>query len=103
MWRGSLDSWSSLRCGKLTARPGKRDALVAVLRRQAQELKAAGCEQYDVSPSRHDPDVVWVTEVWTSADAQRASLGLPAVRRTVAAAASLLVDLEPAALAGVGG
>jgi quinol monooxygenase YgiN len=100
---GAHERWSSLRCGKLRARPGRRDALVAVLKRHAQQLRAAGCELYDVSPSHDDPDVVWVTEAWPSADARLASLALPMVKRTVAEAGALLAgDLEPAELAGAG-
>lgn len=68
-----------MRCEKLTARPGQRDALVAVLRRGAERLKSAGCDLH-VSLSQDHPDVVWVTQLWVSRDAHRASLGLPHAR-----------------------
>ncbi len=100
---GRREAWSSLRCGKLTARPGRRDALVALLRRHAEELKAVGCELYEVTPSRDDPDVVWVTEAWPSADARLASLGVLAVRRSIVEASSLMVGApEPVEMAGAG-
>jgi quinol monooxygenase YgiN len=88
---GSADKWSAMKCEKLTARPGQRDALVAVLRRGAEELKSAGCD-FHVSLSQDHPDAVWVTQVWTSREADRASLGLPTVRRALAGAIPLLTD-----------
>ena len=87
------EGWSSLRCRKLTAQPGKRDALVALLRRHAKELEAVGCEYYEVRPSKDDPDVVWVTEAWPSAKARLASFGVLAVRRSVVKAVSLMVEV----------
>jgi quinol monooxygenase YgiN len=94
-----IPMWTSIRCGKLTALRGQRDALSAALRRQGEALQAAGCELFAVRPAQDDPDVVWVTEVWTSAEAQRASLRQPAVRSAIVQARSLLAadpgPLEP--------
>jgi quinol monooxygenase YgiN len=80
---GSAEPWSSLRCEKLTARPGRRDALVAALRRGADQLRASGCE-LGVRPSQDDPDVVWLTEAWSSTEARATSRsGLAIARRAL--------------------
>lgn len=102
MQNGSTETWSTMRCEKLTVRPGQRDALVAVLRRGAEGLKSAGCDLH-LSLSQDHPDVVWVTQVWTSREAHRASLGLPTVKRALAEAMPLLTgELEHAELSTVG-
>lgn len=102
MQNESTEAWSTMRCERLTARPGQREALVAVLRRGAQGLKSAGCDLH-VSLSQDHPDVVWVTQVWTSREARRASLGLPTVKRALAEAMPLLTDeVDHAELSAVG-
>ncbi|MEQ6903114.1 putative quinol monooxygenase [Nocardioides sp. YIM 152588] len=77
-------------CGWLGAQPGRRDDLAAHLATPSPELAAAGCLRYDVGVSAEEPDRVFVAEVWTSAEAHRASLELPAVRASIAAARPLL-------------
>jgi hypothetical protein len=64
-----MDNWSSIRCERLTAPPGQRDALVAALRRTARTLRSAGCELL-LSLSEDHPDVVWVTQAWYSREAE---------------------------------
>src|SRR5690242_2348650 len=60
---------------KFTARAGQRDALVARLLRAAQQPgTAAGCVLYIVNTAVAEADVVWVAEVWRSAEDHRASL-----------------------------
>jgi quinol monooxygenase YgiN len=76
--------------GKLTAQPGKRQAVVDILLRDVEELKAAGCDLYMVSLASDHPDVIWVTEVWTSSEAHRASLQLPSVKKAIAEAMPML-------------
>ncbi len=76
--------------GKLTAQPGKRQAVVDILLRDVEELKAAGCDLYMVSLASDHPDVIWVTEVWTSSAAHRASLQLPSVKKAIAEAMPML-------------
>jgi methyltransferase (TIGR00027 family) len=78
------------RFGTLTARPGRRDAVVSILLRGAPALKEVGCEIYLVNVSEAKPDLIWVSEVWTSSDAHRASLSLPAVRAAIAEAMPML-------------
>lgn len=80
--------------GSLKAHPGQRDALVGHLLEGARALQDfEGCYLYVVSEDAADPDVVWVTEVWESQEAHRASLALEAVQALIAAARSLLAAL----------
>lgn len=76
--------------GTLGAVPGKRDELAAHLTRPSDELAAAGCLLYEVGVSADDPDTVYVVELWTSAEAHQASLQLPSVQESIAAARPLL-------------
>jgi len=91
--------------GSFNARPGQGDALAQLLVQAAEVLEAnADCELYVVSRSPDDHDAVWVTEVWTSADAHRASLEDPAVRELITQARPLIAGLgERFALTPVGG
>jgi quinol monooxygenase YgiN len=43
-----------------------------------------GCLSYVVAADARDPDALWVTEVWDSAESHRASLSLPAVQQAIA-------------------
>lgn len=90
--------------GKLTTKPGQRDAVVALLLRDVEELKKVGCDLYVVSVSKDHPDAIFVTEVWTSAEAHRASLALPSVKEAIAEAMPLLTgQFESVELSVVGG
>jgi quinol monooxygenase YgiN len=76
--------------GTLGSAPGQRDALVAHLTQRSPHLAEIGCLLYEVGVSEDQPDTVFVAELWTSADAHRASLQLPAVQESIAAARPLL-------------
>jgi quinol monooxygenase YgiN len=76
--------------GTLGTAPGRRDELVAHLTRRSPELAAAGCLLYEVGTHDDHPDTGFVAELWTSAAAHRASLELPAVQESIAAARPLL-------------
>ena len=70
--------------GRLGAKPGKRDALAANLLRAAEAMEGlAACRLYLVSMADSDPDGVWVTEIWDSAEDHAASLKLPATRQLI--------------------
>ena len=58
--------------GNFTARPGQRDTLVALMRGSADAMP--GCRSYVVAIDPSDADTIWVTEVWDSAEAHKASL-----------------------------
>lgn len=76
--------------GTLGAVAGKRDELVAHLTRRSTALGEAGCLAYEVGVNDDDPDTVYVVELWESAEAHRASLALPEVQASIAAARPLL-------------
>jgi quinol monooxygenase YgiN len=76
--------------GTLGAVPGRRDELVALLTRPSRELAATGCLLYEVGVSDDEPDTVFVAELWESAEAHRASLGLASVQAAIAEARPLL-------------
>ncbi|OLF13851.1 antibiotic biosynthesis monooxygenase [Actinophytocola xinjiangensis] len=76
--------------GTMRTRPGGRDEVVRILLSGQDGLRAAGCELYVVGTSETDPDLVWVQEVWRSAEHHQASLELPATRAAIAEAMPLL-------------
>ncbi len=76
--------------GTLGAAPGRRDELVAHLTSPKPGLVDAGCLLYEVGVSDDEPDTVFVAELWTSAEAHRASLELLEVQQAIAAARPLL-------------
>ncbi|MCI0390732.1 MAG: antibiotic biosynthesis monooxygenase [Acidobacteria bacterium] len=88
----------------MTTHPGKRDAVVAILLRDVEELKAVGCDLYIVNLAPNNPDVVWVSEVWTSREAHRASLQLPSVKQAITEARPMLTgEFEQIEVDVVGG
>ncbi|GGI09264.1 hypothetical protein GCM10007368_25300 [Isoptericola cucumis] len=76
--------------GWLGAAPGRRDDLVAFLTRPSDDLADAGCLLYEVGVNDEHPDRVFVAELWTSAEAHRASLELPSVQASISEARPLL-------------
>ncbi len=68
--------------GKMTARPGLRDALAAVLLDGTREMP--GCLAYLVAADAADPDALWITEAWRSKEDHEASLRIPAVQAAIA-------------------
>ncbi|MCW1248778.1 antibiotic biosynthesis monooxygenase [Acaricomes phytoseiuli] len=76
--------------GTLGARPGKRDELVAQLSRRNPVLAELGCLAYEVGTNDDEPDTVFVVELWSSAQAHRASLQLPEVQQAITEARALL-------------
>lgn len=76
--------------GTLEAVPGRRDLLVDILTRRRADLDEAGCLLYEVGVNEEDPHTVFVTELWTSAQAHEASLSLDSVRAAITEARPLL-------------
>lgn len=66
---------------KIRATPGARDRLAAILINGSASMP--GCLSYVVAADAADPDAVWVTEVWGSAELHKASLQLPQVRQAM--------------------
>lgn len=76
--------------GTLGAIAGKRDELVAHLVQRNAALAEVGCLAYDVGVNDDSPDTVFVVELWRDRAAHRASLTLPEVQASIAAARPLL-------------
>jgi quinol monooxygenase YgiN len=80
--------------GKMTATPGQRDALTAIL---LESLGTnPGCLSYIVAHDPADADAVWVTEVWTDEAAHRASLQVPEVKAAILRAMQLMATFADA-------
>jgi quinol monooxygenase YgiN len=90
--------------GKMSAVSGKRDALAAVLLEGTRAMP--GCLSYIVALDATDPDALWITEVWDSAESHRASIELPEVRAAIAKGRPLIAGfserVETAPLGGYG-
>lgn len=74
--------------GRLAALPGKRDELLAIMTGVSGAMP--GCRLYTVALDDSDPDGVWVTEIWESEDAHRASLELDEVQAQIGRALPLI-------------
>ncbi len=81
--------------GRITAKPGRRDELVAIL--VPDEGTMAGCLSYIVAHDPNDPDAIYVTEAWDSREAHAASLQLPAVQAAIAKGRLLIAKFETVA------
>ena len=53
-----------------------------------------GCLSYVVAKDPDDPDSLWVTEVWESAEAHAASLQLPDVQAAIGRGRPLIAGFE---------
>lgn len=80
--------------GKMTAVPGQREALIAILLEGVAEMP--GCLSYVVARDLADEDALWVTEVWDSQDSHAASLLLPAVQQAIARGRPLIAGFGDA-------
>jgi quinol monooxygenase YgiN len=90
--------------GSMRTKAGHRDEVVQILLVGADGLRAAGCQLYAVGVSDTDADVIWVTEIWDSAERHDASLQLPETRAAIARAMPMLTgDFTRQELTVVGG
>jgi quinol monooxygenase YgiN len=76
--------------GRLAAKPGKRDELLAILTDEAAAEPLPGCRLYVVAVDEEDADGVWATEIWESQEAHGASLQLDRVRDQISRAMPLI-------------
>ncbi|MCJ8013254.1 antibiotic biosynthesis monooxygenase [Paenibacillus sp. KQZ6P-2] len=89
---------------KFTAKAGERDKLTNILMEAANAAQTVKeCELYLINLSEKEPDAVWVTEVWSSADAHKASLDQPETRDSIARAMPLIAGVEAIPLNLLGG
>ncbi len=88
--------------GKITAVPGERDALVAILLEGVSGMP--GCLSYVVATDPADGDGIWITEVWESQASHQASLSIPSVQNAIAKGRPLIAAMgEGTVTAPVGG
>lgn len=89
---------------QFTAQPGGGENLVAILLTAAEGLRSNdACLLYLVSRSPEDPDIVWVTEVWTDKAAHDASLSDEGTREAIGRAMPLIAGIRGTELRPVGG
>ena len=80
--------------GKLLAKPGQRDALIALLMESAGGPPLPGCRLYLVSEIPSEPDAIAITEVWDDKAAHDASLQLEHVRLVIGRARPLIAGMD---------
>jgi len=80
--------------GKMTAIPGQRDALTAILLESLGSMP--GCLSYVVAHDPADADAIWVTEAWTDEAAHRASLKVPEIKAAIQRALPLVATFGDA-------
>ena len=76
--------------GRLAAKPGRRDELLAILTEDAGPAPMPGCRLYVVALDETDADGVWATEIWESQEAHDASLQIDSVRERIGRAMPLI-------------
>ena len=76
--------------GKMTATPGQRDALIAILLDGVADMP--GCLSYIVAKDLDDEDSIWITEVWENQASHAESLALPAVQQAIMRGKPLIAD-----------
>ena len=74
--------------GSFDARPGERDAIIALIKGSGAGMP--GCLSYVIATDPADADRIWVSEVWESEAAHKASLALPAVKAAIEQARPLI-------------
>ena len=68
-----MEQWGLL--GRMTARPGKRDELIAALKESSRDVP--GKLLYLFQLEHDDPDAFWINEIWESKAAYDACLAMP--------------------------
>ena len=68
--------------GKMTAVPGKREELIAILLEGLANMP--GCLSYIVAKDPSDANAIWITEAWDTKGSHEASLTLPSVKDAIA-------------------
>ena len=78
--------------GKMTAVPGQRDALAAILLDGTKEMP--GCLSYVIARDPADDNALWITEVWDNQASHKASLSLPSVQAAIAKGRPLIAGFS---------
>ena len=80
--------------GTIRAKPGQRDALLAILLEASKGAsRMPGCRLYIVSLVPDDADAIAVTEVWDDRASHDGSLKLESVRETIGRARPLIAGM----------
>ncbi len=78
--------------GRMLAAEGKREDLIAIMVEGNDAMP--GCRSYVIARDPASEDGIWITEVWDSAEAHKASLQLPHVQATIAKARPLIAGFD---------
>ncbi|MBA3416427.1 MAG: antibiotic biosynthesis monooxygenase [Chloroflexia bacterium] len=78
--------------GKMTAKPGQRDALIEILLDGVAGMP--GCLSYVVALDPEDAAAIWITEVWETKERHEASLSLPAVKDAIGKGMPLIAGMD---------
>ncbi|MBI1360330.1 MAG: antibiotic biosynthesis monooxygenase [Alphaproteobacteria bacterium] len=78
--------------GKMRAAPGRRAELIAII--GGGSGKMPGCRSYVLAEDPADLDVIWITEIWESEAAHKASLQLQSVKDAIAKGRPLIAGFE---------
>lgn len=78
--------------GKMRAKPGQREALLALLLDEVGAMP--GCISYVVARDPEDADALWITEIWNSAEDHKASLSLPQVQAAIGKARPMIAGFD---------
>jgi quinol monooxygenase YgiN len=77
--------------GKLKAKPGKGDELMAILLENAlTDTRMPGCLQYLIGKDPDNEDIILISEVWETKEDHANSLKLESVKSAIARAMPLL-------------
>lgn len=76
--------------GRLAAHVGRCDELLSILTEQEDARAMPGCRLYVVATDPEDDHGLWVTEIWESDEAHRASLQMTDVGERIARAMPLI-------------
>ena len=74
--------------GKMVAADGRRGELAEILMEGVSGMP--GCLSYVVAEDTDDENALWISEVWESQEAHRASLSLPSVQEAIERGRSLI-------------
>lgn len=78
--------------GKITAQPGQRAALTAILLEGTRDMP--GCLSYIVAHDPQDEDALWIIEAWNDQASHQASLSLPGVQQALSQGRPLIKGFQ---------
>jgi len=75
----------------IKAKAGKKDEIVSILLDASKLLsKVHGCKYYIISGNGSEPDMIWITELWSSRQDHDDSLEMPEIKELISQAAPLI-------------